>query len=401
MTNRLSIILVAIAGALLGSCGEKDTPPVAESLAVEPSEINAVKDIASYKIDIVSNTSWTASFAGESGEEATWGVLNRTSGTGDASLTLRLYENKYKSSRAATLNVKTKGGLSASIAVTQEGDSGSQQEQTTIKLRAGTYNMRGSWLTESDANNSWENRKTRMQQSLQECAFDIFGMQEVGTAQQSWLNSTFADTWTFKFFSPYSQNGSGDRGQGIAWRTDSFTMSNWHYFWLGSDHGTMSTNDTGTNGSFKRGGCCCVLTHKASGVKLFFMNTHGCMNADKREEYAAQYEQMEKLYNVDGLPSFFVGDMNSSESSELGSPYMVYTSYWKDSFNEAPANRKSGSTNTFNGYSSTSGKSRIDMIFFRGGNPISIEAYACKNTLYGGLYASDHFPVYADVSITN
>ena len=108
---------------------------------------------------------------------------------------------------------------------------------------------------------------------------------------------------------------------------------------------------------------------------------------------------MEKQYNVDGLPSFFVGDMNSSESTEAGAPYVVYTSYWKDSYKEAPSNKRYGSALTFNGYSSVTGKSRIDMVFFRGGNPITINTYTCKNTLYGGLYASDHFPVYVDATI--
>ena len=400
MTNKLfAVVSLVLAGVLMGSCGGKEPVKEEDTLSIDPPEVNATKEMTSYKIGITSNASWTASFTDESGADAVWGVLDRGAGKGDATITLRVYENKYKSARTGLLTVSTKGGKKASVKVTQEGDSGSEQEHTTLNLRMGTYNMRGSWLSESDAVNDWETRKSRMQQSFQDCAFDVVGLQEVGSAQQSWLTSTFGGSYTFRFFSPYSQNGNGDRGQGIAWRTDAFTMSGWLFFWLGSEPGVMSTNDTGTQGSFKRGGCCCILTHKTSGAKIFVMNTHGCMNADKREIYAPQYEQMEKQYNVDGLPSFFVGDMNSSESTEAGAPYVVYTSYWKDSYKEAPSNKRYGSALTFNGYSSVTGKSRIDMVFFRGGNPITINTYTCKNTLYGGLYASDHFPVYVDATI--
>lgn len=395
-----SLIIILLAGALMGSCGDKEEP-VKETLSLDTQKVEASREMAGHKIGISSNASWTVTFTNENGDEAVWGVLDRSSGSGNATITLRLYENKYKNSRNGLVTVTTKGGLTASVPVTQEGDSSTEQEQASFQVRIGSYNMRGSWIDEDKAENVWEVRKERMLQSFKDCAFDIVGLQEVGTAQQSWLSSTFADTYSFGFFSPYAQNGSGDKGQGIGWRKESFTMSGWHYFWLGDEPGTMSVNDSGTQGNFKRGGCCCVLTHKTTGLKVFIMNTHGCLNSSWRTAHAPQYEKMEKLYNVDGLPSFFTGDMNSAESTEAGSPYVVFTSYWKDSFKEVASNKRSGAVGTHNGYSSPQGKSRIDMIFFRGSNPISIDAYNCNNTLYSGLYASDHFPVYIDATITN
>ena len=394
------LITILLAGVLMGSCGGKEEP-VKETLSLDTQKVEASKEMAGHKIGVSSNTSWTVTFTNENGEEAVWGVLDRTSGSGDATITLRLYENKFKNSRQGVVTFTTKGGLTASVSVTQKGDSNTDQEEVAAQVRIGSYNMRGSWLTESEAENAWEVRKERMHQSFMDCAFDIVGLQEVGSAQQSWLTSTFAGTYSFKFFSPYSQTGTGDRGQGIGWRTDAFTVSGWHYFWLGDEPGTMSSNDTGTQGNFKRGGCCLILTHKTTGLKLFIMNTHGCLNSEWRTAYAPQYEIMEKKYNVDGLPSFFTGDMNSSESTDPSSPYVVYTSYWKDSFKEVAANKRFGIVNTYNGYTYPQGKSRIDMIFFRGSSPISIDTYTCSNTLYSGLFASDHFPVYIDATITN
>ncbi len=391
-------ISLALAGVLLGSCKEKENP-VAETLSLDPERVDAAKEMASYKIGIQSNASWTVSLTDEEGGDIFWGVLDRSSGTGDATITIRLYENKYKNDRSAKVVVKTKGGLTASATIIQKGDSGSEQDQGSVKLRIGTYNLRAI-MSESDPNNDWSVRKERLKQSITDCEFDIVGLQEVWAETQKWLNTNFSSAYTFKFFSPYSQTGDGDKCQGIAWRSDAFTMSNWNFFWMGDTPDIMTQNDTGSSGNFKRGGSCCVLTHNATGIKIFVMCTHACLNSEPNWKYAPQYEKMEKKYNSASLPSFFVGDMNSAESGEAGSPYVAYTSYWKDPYKELPADKIYGCKGTYNGYSSYTGKSRIDFVFYRGDGTIHPESYTCKNSLYGGLYASDHFPVYIDATIT-
>ena len=181
----------------------------------------------------------------------------------------------------------------------------------------------------------------------------------------------------------------------VGYRKDAFTLSGWHFFWASESPDTMSYNDTGDQGNFKRGGCCCVLTHKATGIKLFFMNNHGCLNSGSNIQYAHVYVDMEQRYNKAGLPSFFVGDMNARESTVESSVYMTYSSWWKDSFKEVDTAHRTGSTNTFNGYTSPTGKYRIDYVFFRGSGFEPVQ-YCCDNTLYDGLYASDHFPVWVE-----
>lgn len=388
-----------LAGALLVSCNKKEYS-VTESLSLDKETIEAPKNLASYKIGVSSNVSWTVSFVNESGEELLWGILDRKSGSGNATLTLRLYENKYKSERRGQVVVKTQGGLSAAVAVVQEGDSESEKDATSFSLRLGTYNVR-TIISESNPNNVWDIRKDRLKQSFTDCEFDVVGLQEVAVDIQKYLTSQFSSTYTFQFFSPYSQNGNGDKAQGIAWRTSKFAMSNWNYFWMGDNPSVMTQNDVGSNGNFKRGGSCCILTHKGTGLKIFIMNTHACLNSEANHTYAPQYEEMEKQFNTESLPSFFVGDMNTSESSTSGTPYMVYTSYWKDSFKLVPADKRNGCTNSYNAFSYPQGKSRIDFVFIRGEKTIALDSYTCNNTLYGGLYASDHFPVYVDAVISN
>ena len=77
---------------------------------------------------------------------------------------------------------------------------------------------------------------------------------------------------------------------------------------------------------------------------------------------------------------------------------MIYTSHWNDPYEVLPATLRKGCVGTYNGFSYPTGKSRIDFVFYRGNN-VEPKLYTCDNTLYGGKYPSDHFPVYVDYKI--
>lgn len=394
------LLMLTLAGALLGACKGEEKPQVTEEIAVSPASIPAGKALATYTVNVTSNVRWTVTMTEEGGGNVSWATLGRTSGTGDASVTVRVNENKYKEERRAVIAFKTAGGKTASVSLVQEGNSESSETSTEAKLRLGSYNLRRSGLTEEDNNNKWSIRKDRLATSIANCAFDIVGFQEVDTEQQNWLRDVFGpQDYAFYFFSPYAQNGVGSRGQGVGYRASMFVLEESHFFWASNDPDTMSSSDTGSSGNFNRGGCCVVLRHKSTGLKIFFMDNHGCLNSGPNQQFAHVYVDREKMYNPDGLPSVFVGDMNAGESSETGSVYMTYTSHWKDSYKELPAADRSGYAGTYNGYSYPTGKSRIDYIFIRGA--VTPTHYTCDNTLYGGYYPSDHFPIYLDCVIKN
>ena len=262
-------------------------------------------------------------------------------------------------------------------------------------MRVGTYNVRVIG-TESDEQNNWENRKTRVVQSIRDNDFDFFALQECSSDIQTYLSTELADTYNIRFFSPYSQDGNGDKAQGLAYKK-AFTLTDWNYFWVDDfDHTYMQTNDTGSEGSYNRGGFCGVLT-KGS-MHIFVMATHGMMNAGPREEKAGVYEYLEKLYNTSGYPSLFIGDMNARPDDPATA---TYRSYWTDAYDGAGAARRSGPFATFNAFNLSrnmySNNSRIDYIYYRGG--VTPLGYVCNDTRYDGYYASDHLPIYADIRI--
>ena len=267
----------------------------------------------------------------------------------------------------------------------------------SISPRIGTFNLRDS-SSDTGTEHDWTTRKDRVRQSIEACDYDIWGIQEVNQEKRDWLRAEFGDVYAFSFFDPYSADGSEGEGvgQGIAYRKSKYTLSDWHYFWSAEDPDVMSTTDSE---KYNRGGCCGVFTHTASGIQVFVMNTHGSLDDEANRIYAHVYVDREILYNSAGLPSFFVGDMNETPNEQVESPYGTYTSHWKDSLKETAQSNRTGPNNSYNNFSSQSGLRREDHIFFRG-SKIIMKHYTIDNTLFdGGLYASDHFPVYVDVKV--
>lgn len=262
----------------------------------------------------------------------------------------------------------------------------------TINIRVGSYNIRMSGMDKASADNNWEVRKNRLWTSIEKCQFDVFGLQEVSAEAQTDLRAKFDETYGMYFFSPYSEDGVGDKAQGVMYRKDVFTMSDPHNFWIGPDPHTMSKSDVGNKGNYNRGGFCCTLTHRKSGEKIFFMNMHGCLNEEAKVDYARVFEQMERLYNPENLPSFFVGDFNVQPDHQL---YEIISEHWNDAFSDAKV--REGAADTFNAWKHPEGDRRIDFVLYRGNaEPVM---YCCDNTLYDGLYPSDHFPIYTDFKI--
>ena len=274
-------------------------------------------------------------------------------------------------------------------------------------VRVGTYNLRVI-ANEDNEQNNWENRKDRVVQSIKDCNFDVFGVNECSKGIREYLETELASVYSGKYFNPYSATGIDDSSKveyiGILYNNANFTLSDWHYFWQAADVASSakkpsSQNDVKADGSGKyyRGGCCCILTHKSSDKKLFVMATHGCLDQESRELYAATYSGIEKKYNPNGYPSFFVGDMNARPASQTSE---IYRKYWKDSYIELYPGRVSGPFTTFCGFNPDldleTDPRRIDFIYYRGAEPFN---YVCSDRMYDGYYPSDHLPVYVDMML--
>ena len=143
-----------------------------------------------------------------------------------------------------------------------------------------------------------------------------------------------------------------------------------------------------------------MLKDLRTGKKLFVMVTHAPLNKEMHAENAHIYVEMEKRYNPDGCPSFFLGDFNARETDACSA---VYRSWWTDSYHAFDANPglRLGPDGTFNGWNLHAVPAmdrRIDFIYYRG-KDITPLSYLSDATRYAGLYPSDHFPVRVDFAV--
>ena len=385
----LSIATLILAAACSPSGGSKDV-----NVSVSPSEISAPYTQSSQTIEVQSDGAWTVSALSKEGLELSWLKLNKVKGAGNSKVSARVYANDYKNTRTAYITATSESGKVAVATLTQEGNPESTSEGSEIQVRVGNFNVRVS--STDDGENGWEFRKTRVIRAVKDCDFDFWGINEGSNNIQTYLTEELKEIYNIKYFSPYAQDGKGNKAQGLAYKK-SYTLSDWHYFWLSDTPDVMSQNDISGTSKYNRGGCCGVLTHNDTGIKIFVMVTHGALNDATRDAYAKLYVQKEKEYNPKGYPSFFVGDMNAAPDSPATN---VYRQHWKDVYLEVGAANITGPLQTYNGFNLTANldnpKRRIDYIYYRNAMPVN---YVCSDKKYDGLYPSDHFPIYSDMIV--
>ena len=104
---------------------------------------------------------------------------------------------------------------------------------------------------------------------------------------------------------------------------------------------------------------------------------------------------VEKKYNTNGYPSFFVGDLNARPYSPV---IETYRQYWKDAYLKVDPDYITGPFATYCDFDVNldlmTDKRRIDYILYRGATPLT---YVCSDKKYDGYYPSDHLPIYSDM----
>lgn len=273
-----------------------------------------------------------------------------------------------------------------------------------MRIRIGTYNLRRSVLDDASPDNNWRVRRPRLVQSILDNAFDVCGLQEVDTPEQESLPHLLAGqgaVYESYFFSPYAEDGKGTKAHGLIWRKDRFRMAGEpHFFWISNPPEKQQVNDLGLDLKHRyiRGGFCVVMENILAEREYFVMVTHAPLNTDQHAEHAHVFVEMEKRYNPNGWPSFFIGDFNACETD---APSTVYRTWWKDSFHyfdNAPEFRE-GPEGSFNGWQLDKlPERRIDFIYYKGEGVVPLH-YRCNDTRYNGLLASDHFPIWVDFNI--
>lgn len=360
---------------------------------VDPTSLSAPYGTSSQSFELSSNGEWTLKVLSPENYDISWARPSRTGGNGNATISVRIYENEYQESRVAKLVATSTSGQTATVILTQEGNPNSDKHNNQAQIRVGTYNVRGDWAKSDTGENAWDNRKDRLVRSIQDCDFDVFGVNECGFKTRAYIEEKLGDVYEQKLFNPYSQTGSGERCTGILYKKDVLALKEFHYFWLWEPRDKLHLLEDGHSASPVVLG---IFTHIATGLEFYFIAAHGPAGYDYRMQYANFYEQLNKDYNPNDNPAFFVGDLNCRPDDDV---MPIWERYWTDTREVAPV--VEGAYATYSAWKLDRDMyvhaSRIDYIFYR--NAIPLKYVDFDTSCYDGYYASDHLPQYADVII--
>lgn len=261
--------------------------------------------------------------------------------------------------------------------------------EQTVKL--GSYNL---WISNKGTGDYiWTNRRDILAQSIVNNGWDIFGFQEANSTIQNELPTLVAGkggNYKWWFVGRDSQDGKSGEALGIAYNPDRFELSEQHYFWLSTTPDEMSYgwDEVG----YHRIACCAVVTDKTYNKQFFMMVTHMPLADMARSEAAKVIIEREQMYNTLAMPSVLVGDMNATQDDAAS---VTFRTHWEDAYQAVDPAFVSGPVGTFNGHKTSTDLSvstaRIDYIYTRGS--LSLKTYKVGNSIYEGIYPSDHCPV--------
>jgi endonuclease/exonuclease/phosphatase family metal-dependent hydrolase len=134
-----------------------------------------------------------------------------------------------------------------------------------------------------------------------------------------------------------------------------------------------------------------IFEYIATGEKFFFMNTHLDVKSTRDNAMKLIAERIE-MYNTDDLPVYLAGDFNADSSDKI----FNNIGNLKNTRLYAPAERSDHGP-TANSWTGES-KSVIDHVYCS--KQLTVYEYRTIRDPYSGVtYLSDHYPIYAIVSL--
>ena len=259
------------------------------------------------------------------------------------------------------------------------------------ELKIMSFNVRYGSAKESNPQNGGAFRKTACGEVIRDHKPTLIGFQE----------AVYDIQWQFflkEFANEYDGFGVGrddgaQKGEtmGIMYRKNEIRKLEEGTFWLSPTPDVCSKATEWGAGHFRTatGG---IFEYIATGEKFFFMNTHLDVKSTRNHAMKLIAERI-KMYNPDNLPVYLAGDFNAEASDTI---FNNINGMLKNTRLYAPSESSDHgpTTNNWTGKS----KTVIDHIYCS--KHLNIVEYRTVRDSYNGVtYVSDHYPIYAIVSL--
>lgn len=261
-------------------------------------------------------------------------------------------------------------------------------EQGQLKIMS--FNVRYGSAKETNPMNGWEFRKAACVEMILDHKPTLIGFQEaIYTTQWRFFQEELAAE--YEGFGVGRDDGA-EKGEtmGILYRKSEIRRLKEGTFWLSPTPDVCSKAVEWGAGHF-RTATWGIFEYIATGEKFFFMNTHLDVKSTRDNAMKLIAERI-KMYNPDDLPVYLAGDFNADSSDKI----FNNIGNLKNTRLYAPTERSDHGP-TANSWTGES-KSVIDHVYCS--KHLTVYEYRTIRDPYSGVtYLSDHYPIYAIVSL--
>lgn len=231
---------------------------------------------------------------------------------------------------------------------------------------------------------SWFYRADLIIKNVEMCSPDIIGFQEATKYHYAYLCSSLPQ---YDSVITYRDEASLSEGCPVFYRRDKYELADKGSFWLSETPETMS----------KDWGAACyricsyvILTDKASGVKFVVFNTHLDHVSDEARIKGIAVV-LDKIKQFGSLPAMIMGDFNCVEDSE------TYRSATENFLDVKYQTENSVGGCTYQDFGRQLDRKPIDYVMISK-TGFKVNSYRVVDTVYGGAYPSDHYPLLVSLS---
>lgn len=258
-------------------------------------------------------------------------------------------------------------------------------EANESEIRVMSANVR-CWAPDDLGKRSWFFRADLIAQNIEKTSPDIIGFQEVTWLHYGYLTDIMPE---FDSVIEYRDDFVLSEGCPIFYSRDKFDLVDKGSFWLSETPEKMS----------KDWGSACyricsyiILKEKTSGKELIVFNTHLDHVSDEARIKGIEVV-LDKQAEFGGMPMLLMGDLNAAPGS------VTYNSAAENFWDACKIADDSIDGATYQNWGAKLDNPRIDYIMVSK-TGISVKTYKVLTDTYDGIYPSDHFPIYADIVLT-
>lgn len=252
-------------------------------------------------------------------------------------------------------------------------------------IKAMTYNIK--YDNTGDTINNWNYRKAKMVDLIQQYNPSFLGIQEGLHNQVSYLDSNLPN---YNYIGVGRDDGK-EKGEysAIYYNKNNFKVIKSSTFWLSKTPNKISV---GWDAAMERICTYGLFQHKKTKQFYWVFNAHfDHIGVEARKNSAKLIVEKIKTLSTKNYPVILMGDFNVTPTTEA---ITTITNYIPDSYTNSQTTPY-GPKGTFNGFTNRILDHRIDYVFAKNLNVLSVKVI--DDRLDNNKHISDHLPVLATV----